>query len=232
MAHSHCTPRTFSHHITCQHQVEIEVWPKNAEVNFRDERYCNPTNTQVRFYATVFNASGCVVDWRVYALDGTPGLGIVDASGEYTAPETGFLTSGYTEVVVATSKDDPMRSAAAYVSVVGFGPEPQPVATISLLPRRASIYYREFYNNSFIDESNTMVMCEAIVHNSTTGIVWKIDNAAAPDATSSRFYCYKAPLSGSDKTVIISADLNGSLSASAQAIITVVNYKWPGVILS
>lgn len=227
-----CRPRTVCHHIICRHRVEIEVWPQSAELYFRDERYCNPANTQFRFAATVYNAPDDAVAWSVYALDGKPGLGTIDASGQYCAPDKGGLTSGYTEVVVAAAQADPLRRAEAYVTVVGLGPEPLPPPIIMLLPRKVTLYYRDGYNNGFIDESNTMQMFEALVQNSSAGITWLIDNLPAPGADNSRFYLYKVPSSGPDKAVTITAKIGGPPAASDSAKVVLVNYKWPDVILA
>lgn len=71
-------PITIVHHHICQHQVEIEIWPPVAEAYFRDARYVDPINTQVRFQATVLNAENAAVSFQVRSLSGGAGLGTID----------------------------------------------------------------------------------------------------------------------------------------------------------
>jgi len=59
-------------------------------------------------------------------LQGGPGAGTIDAAGLYLAPDKGSLPFGLTDIVVATSTDDPFRKAFARVAIVGWDPNQSP----------------------------------------------------------------------------------------------------------
>src|SRR3569833_74990 len=115
--------------VVCKHQVEIEVWPPRAQASFGDDWTADPATSQVRFEADVYNSSQGHT-WSVRALDGSAGKGSIDASGLYRAPPKGLLASGTTELVVATAREDPLRTAFAWVTLVGVGPKPAPIQEI------------------------------------------------------------------------------------------------------
>jgi hypothetical protein len=217
--------------MVCQHQVEIEVWPASAEVYFRDERYANPINTQVRFDAAVYNAPNCEVKWEVRALDGSPGQGQVDSTGLYTAPYKDGLNSGLTQIVVATAVADPKRQAFAYVTLVGRGPEPPPVATVLILPQRVNLYYRLGGDSAWIDDSNKVQVFRAVVQNSPSNLNWFVGASAVPEAEHGPlFYFSPAAASGSDTFIPIRAQLATDATVKSEAKVVLVNYTWPGIV--
>ena len=226
-----CRFRRFDHWMVCQHQVEIEVWPASAEVYFRDERYANPINTQVRFDAAVYNAPNCEVKWEVRALDGSPGQGQVDSTGLYTAPDKDGLNSGLTQIVVATAVADPKRQAFAYVTLVGRGPEPPPVATVLILPQRVNLYYRLGGDSAWIDDSNKVQVFRAVVQNSPSNLNWFVGASAVPEAEHGPlFYFSPAAASGSDTFIPIRAQLATDATVKSEAKVVLVNYTWPGIV--
>ena len=226
-----CRFRRFDHWMVCQHQVEIEVWPASAEVYFRDERYANPVNTQVRFDAAVYNAPNCEVKWEVRALDGSPGQGQVDSTGLYTAPDKDGLNSGLTQIVVATAVADPKRQAFAYVTLVGRGPEPPPVATVLILPQRVNLYYRLGGDSAWIDDSNKVQVFRAVVQNSPSNLNWFVGASAVPEAEHGPlFYFSPAAASGSDTFIPIRAQLATDATVKSEAKVVLVNYTWPGIV--
>src|SRR5580765_6977137 len=101
--------------VTCCPQIEVEVWPAQAEVHFRDDRGVNPINTQIRFEAVVYNGQSAAVHWEVLAPSGLAGAGTIDITGRYLAPPKDGLPSGLTDLVVATSVENPLRKAFAWV---------------------------------------------------------------------------------------------------------------------
>lgn len=221
------------HHIICEHQIEIEVWPACAEVYFQDEAHCNPANTQVRFDAIVYNAPSSAVLWKVCNLDGGPGKGTIDKSGLYTAPpkdgKDGLL-NGDTEIIVAAAADDPFRQARAFVTLIGRGPEPPPSPSIMVLPKRVNLYYRTGENNDYIDESNTRQVFRALVANSESSIDWQVNHTTVVSADPSYLFCYiPAANSGSDAVVTITAMLSSQNAVKDEARVVLVNYKWPGI---
>ena len=160
------------HHLVCRHQVEVEVWPARAQLNFQDERSVNPINTQIRFEAIVYN-SRSHVSWEVRDLAGNPGAGSIDASGLYRAPPKGSLASGSTDVIVATSSEDPLRKAFAWVTLIGEGPWSVPAPSITIWPKRVTLYYPTGADNAYIDDSNKTRIFNATLCNSpTTQIEW------------------------------------------------------------
>jgi hypothetical protein len=224
-AHRSC--RHSHHRITCEHQIELEVFPPAAEVYFADERYADAALSQARFDAVVFNAPTASVHWSVSAIGGGPGLGTIDQTGLYKAPPKGVLASGLTEVITAVSADNPDRKAFAFVSLIGKGPEPPPEKQILLSPKRCFLYYPLGHDNGHIDESNTRQVFRAIVGNTDDGIDWLVNGASV--ASGSRLYCYAVSGSGATKTVAITARLIHDHSVYDEALVVVGNYTWPGL---
>lgn len=237
MNHSHLQchrPRRFDHRLVCQHQVEIELWPAEAEVYFSDERDIDLVNTQVRFDAAVYNAPDCRVAWSVRAPDGSPGRGQIDATGLYVAPDKNGLVSGFTDVIVATAVADPMRQAFGCVTVVGRGPRPVPTPSILLLPQRIVLYHRTGHN-AYIDESNSEHIFMAIVRHSTDSVDWLIGGAVKLANDSTRLFGYNpavmpAPV-GPDGTVTIAARLTTNAAVIGSAKVFLADYDWPGIVL-
>lgn len=223
-------PRRFDHRLICQHQIEVEVWPASAEVHFRDERHCDPVNTQVRFDAAVYNATNAEVTWEVRALDGSPGKGSIDAAGLYLAPPASGLTSGFTEMIVVRPTADPARQAVAYVTVVGRGPEAPPPPTLMLLPWRATVYYRQGAQNEWIDESNKKQVFRAVVRNSASTVDWLVNGGVVLNADPTHLYCYEAPVSGSGEVKTLTARLQATPAVQGHAKVVVANYQWPGIV--
>jgi hypothetical protein len=216
------------HHVVSRHQVEVEVWPARAELNFQDERWANPANTQIRFEAIVYNSRAHVL-WEVRDLAGNPGLGSIDASGLYRAPLKGGSASGSTDVVVATSTEDPLRKAFAWVALIGKGPEPAPAPNITMWPKRAVLYYQMGSDNSFIDDSNKRRLFNATLRNSpATNIEWLVNNAVA-QAGANPWFLYQAPGSGLVQDVTIVARIQATPGINDDAKVTLLNYVWPGL---
>ena len=212
------------HRIACRHQVEIEVWPSRAEVNFRDDWTANPRNTQTRFDAILYNSNQGYL-WDVRALDGSPGQGTIDASGLYRAPPKGALSAGFTEIIVATAREDRMRKAYAWVTLVGIGPKPAAVASVEIWPKRVNLYYRQGANNGYIDECNKMRQFGAIARDTALPVEWLVDGL--PAATGP-WFLYQTPNNGATKTVTITAFLNSQPSIFDDAKVLQINYNWPG----
>ena len=66
--------------VHCHPRVGVAVQPPNAELYFRDERWIDPINTQIRFEALLYNSDRGVT-WQVLAPDGGPGHGTVTRPG-------------------------------------------------------------------------------------------------------------------------------------------------------
>jgi hypothetical protein len=213
------------HRVICRHQVEIEVWPPRAEVHFHDDWTANPIDTQTRFEAIVYNSNQGHL-WEVRDINGNPGLGTIDASGLYQAPPKGALANGHTEVVVATAREDRLRKAYAWVTLVGVGPEPVTAATVDIWPKRVNLYYRQGANNNYMDDSNKMRQFGAILRNSAGSIEWLVDNVL--QAGTSPWFLYQMPNTGSTKTTTIRARLQGQPSIFDEAKVLQLNYSWPG----
>jgi len=226
-------PRVIHHNIICQHQIEIEVWPSEAEIYFRDERNVNPINTQVRFDAVVYNAPSSNVLWAVQSIIGGPGAGSIDPTGLYNAPPKGSLPHGLTDIVIATAADDPLRKAFAKVTLVGFGPEPPPEPRIDIFPKQVYLYYPSGYHNSYIDASNTMQMFRTIIHKSTsTEVEWFRDTGSGYGLVGGPepWYLYRVFGSGTTGTVVkIKARLKNNPGVEDEARVIQINYWWPGI---
>jgi hypothetical protein len=212
------------HRVVCRHQVEIEVWPPRVEVHFNDDWTANPIDTQTRFEATVYNSDQGYL-WEVRALDGSPGQGTIDASGLYRAPTKGALPNGFTEIIVATAREDRLRRAYAWVTLVGFGPEPVTAPTVDIWPKRVNLYYRQGANNNYMDDSNKMRQFGAILRDSTDSIEWLVNGASSGTGP---WFLYQAPNTGGTNTVTIRARLQTQHSIFDEAKVLLLNYSWPG----
>lgn len=214
------------HHIVCRHRVEIEVWPARAELNFRDEWTANPINTQFRFDATLYNSEqGCL--WEVRDPSGNSGQGTIDETGLYRAPLKGTLASGTTEIIVATAREDRLRKAYAWVTLVGVGPEPVTPPSVDIWPKRLDLYYRQGADNAYIDDCNKMREFGATVRDSSAQVEWLVDGTL--QATGSPWFLYQTPATGSTRIVTIRARLQGQPSVYDDAKILQRNYDWPGI---
>jgi hypothetical protein len=217
------------HHVTRRHRAEIEVWPARAVAAFQDERAANPADTCVRFEATVLNACNRAVRWDVLAPGGGPGAGSIDESGLYSAPAFAGGLAGHTDVVVATLVEDPLRTAYAWVTLVGRGPWPVAAPRIELRPKTVVLYYPSGHDNAFIDASNTMQSFRAQIRDSTTNTVeWRVDGIVQPGETGELFL-YRVFGAGAVKKVRIEARIAGVAGAADRAEVTQINYDWPGL---
>lgn len=220
------------HHVVCRHQVEVEIWPPRAEVNFRDEHGANPINTMIRFEATLFNATHGGVTWEVRNPAGNAGAGSIDASGLYRAPAKGTLQSGLTDVVIVTANEDPLRKAYAWVTLVGKGPAPEPQPIIEIWPKSIYLYYPGNQTvddrNEFIDASNTMQMFRATIRNSAeTQVEWRVDNVIQANGSPSSLFHYKVTGSGSTKVVVVSCRIQAQPAVHDDSKVILINYRWP-----
>jgi hypothetical protein len=217
------------HHVTRRHRAELEVWPARAVVAFRDERSANPVDTRVRFEATVFNACNTAVRWDVLDPKGGPGAGSIDETGLYSAPAFASSLDGHTDVVVATLVEDPLRTAYAWVTLVGQGPWPVQAPRIEVRPKTAVLYYPNGHDNAFIDASNTMQFFRAKIRDSsTTAVEWRVDGVVQPGETGELFL-YRVLGAGATKKVRIEVRIAGVAGAADRAEVMQINYDWPGL---
>lgn len=216
------------HHVICRHEVEVEIYPAQAELNFKDERSTNLINKQIRFDAIVYNSCNGV-DWEVRDLAGSPGAGSIDASGLYQAPPKGSLTSGLTDVVVATSRENPLRKAFAWVTLIGQGPEAIVGPTIEIWPKRINLYYPQGADNDYIDDSNKMQLFRSILrHSSSSDIDWLVNGSVQQSGTEPTFL-YQLLGAGVTQEVTIRARINAQPSIYDDAKVIQLNYLWPGL---
>jgi hypothetical protein len=230
--------RVVIHEIECRHQIEVEVWPARAEVYFRDERFVNPANTQVRFDSVVYNAPTGRVTWEVRNLAGGPGAGSIDSSGLYVAPLKGTHPHGLTDLVAATSVDDPFRKAYGLISLIGFGPAPVPLPTIEIFPKQAYIYFSTGHHNAYIDTSNKEQRFRAFIRHLppvvAPDVKWFVgsDINPKPTGTPSIFFL----LQSTDPDIVgrsttVTAQLASNAEVTDTAIVYLLNYDWPGIVI-
>ncbi len=216
--------------VRCEHQVEIELWPPNAEAYFANERYADPATAQVRFDATVYNAPTSRIRWDVRDASGNLGKGTIDNTGVYHAPpKTAGMDSGMTEIVCATAVDDPLRKAFAYVTIVGRGPAPAPIPTILILPKTTEVFYPGTeYHNEYMDPSKTVQRFEAIITKTTDRqVIWKFNTVEQVGHTLP-WINYRAIGPGGTAFVKVTATLKNHPSVHDEAELVVTNYVWPG----
>ncbi len=217
-----------AHRIVCRHRVEVEVAPARATLYFRDERWIDPVNTQLRFDAVVLNADSGV-RWEVISPGGGPGAGSIDATGLYRAPDKGGLASGATDVVVATARADPLRKAFAWVTLVGEGPLAAPEPRVEIWPKRGAIYYRNGADNEYIDPSNKKLLFQAFLFDAPGSQVrWRVNGAQ--QGGTDPWFLYEAPASGGESTTTVSVELAGTPATRDEGRVLLLNYSWPGLI--
>jgi hypothetical protein len=217
------------HRIECRQQVEIEVWPARAELSFGDDWTANPISTQTRFEAIVYNSDQGYL-WEVRALDGNPGLGTIDASGVYRAPPKGSLPNGFTEIIVATCREDRLRKAYAWVTLVGIGPQPLPEPTVEIWPKRVTLYYAQGHNNNYIDDSNKMRQFQATPRNTSAPTVqWYFDTPGGGTHAggTGEWFLYRSPDVGGTTTVPVRVQLQANASIFDEATVLLRNYDVP-----
>jgi hypothetical protein len=209
----------------CSPSVEIEIFPPHAEVHFRDERYCDPACTQMRFFTILHQSFRSSVNWRVIDEYGYPGKGSVDANGLYRAPDKGSLANGTTEFIVVSVKGYPFIQARATITLVGEGPEPKPVPKVTIFPKTVNLYKSDEY----MDNSNSQQTFRADVFNTdSTSIIWKKNNTIISGAGNGMHYTYF--FNDHDYIgvpILISAHLQQDTSVFASAVITPLHYSWP-----
>jgi hypothetical protein len=225
------------HHMVCRHQVEVAVQPPRAELYFRDERWIDPINTQLRFEAVVYNADRGVI-WQVLAPGGGPGAGTIDATGVYRAPNMGALVSGTTDVVVATARADPLRKAFAWVTLVGLGPLPAPAPRIEIWPKRVTLFYPDSPDYNYIDDSNKRQVFRAFpAHTLNPRVQWLVNGTPQfPPVGTDPWFTYSAPADGSSypangasyEEVTVVAQLAAYPGVQDDAKVVLRNYAWPG----
>lgn len=233
---SHGGPRCGSRmrlvrHLVCQHRIEVELWPATAEVYFRDEHAVDPVNTYVRFEAAVLNGSTSRVEWAVERAGGGPAAGSIDATGLYVAPLKGGFPYSVTDIVIATSAEDPLRKAVAFVTVIGHGPTPPLPAQIEIAPKTIALYYPSGADNAYIDPSNTMQMFRAFPrHSSSPEVEWLVDGVVQGAAGTDPWFLYRLTGAGSFKTTTVTARLKHKTDVKDDAKVMQLNYSWPGLV--
>ena len=229
-------PVRIVHHAVWRHRVEIAVAPPRAELYFRDERWIDPINTQLRFKATVFNSDRGAT-WEVVSPSGNVGAGTIDTTGLYQAPDKGALTSNTTDIVVATSRADPLRKAYAWVTLLGLGPLPAPSPMIEIWPKQVSLFYGSGDDNAYIDDSNKLRVFRAFPSNAATpAVTWSVTasmGTVVPYAADSSWCTYLAPNTGpspnagSVPVATVTAALTSDPTVRDDARIVLRNYAWP-----
>jgi len=213
------------HDMVCRHRIEVQVTPPRAQLYFKDERFTNPIDTQIRFEAILYN-SDRGVRWEVLSPTGGPGLGTIDDTGLYRAPDKGGLESGSTEIIAATSRADPLRKAFAWVTLVGLGPLPAPAPKVVIWPKLVTLYYNNGAANEYIDVTNKQQIFRAFPEDIADQQIRWLVNGAATGGTEP-WFTYFAPNTGGGEEVTVTAALKAQPSVSDDAKVLIVNYLWP-----
>jgi hypothetical protein len=216
--------------VVCRHRVEVAVQPPLAELYFRDERWIDPINTQLRFEAVVYNSDRGVT-WQVLAPNGGPGLGTIDDTGLYRGPDKGVLESGTTDVVVATARADQLRKAFAWVTLVGLGPLPAPAPRIEIWPKRITLYYWNGADNAYMDDRNKRFVFRAFPrHIANQTVTWATTlGGIVGGVPDTHFGTYTAPNGGGVAEATVTAALQTDPTVTDDAKVVLLNYMWPGL---
>ncbi len=167
--------------------------------------------------------------WRVHALDGGPGAGVIDETGLYIAPAKGSLPYGFTEIVSATSVDDPFRRAYAQVVVVGLGPKPPPPPRVEVFPKWVKLYHVDGHHNLYIDKATRNSFSEHLLfHADPSQLVWKKDGTQVGTGPE---YLYQ--VTNADKfehEIDITVELSTTAGVKDHARVSLLDYLWPGIV--
>ena len=125
--------------------------------------------------------------------------------------------------------EDPLRTAYAWVTLVGDGPWPAAEPTLELRPKTAYLYYPSGHDNAYMDASNTMQFFRAQIRDSAdTAVEWLVDGVVQAGQTSELFL-YRVNGSGAQKKVRIEARIASDASVADTAEVMQINYDWPGL---
>ena len=227
---SSCRVTRVVRHLICQHRIEVEIWPGKAEVFFRDEQDVDPVNTHVRFDAAVYNGSTSRVQWAVEDLVGGPGAGSIDSTGLYVAPPKGLFPYSVTDTVIATSVEDPLRKAVAFVTIIGNGPAPL-LPRIEISPKQVYLYYPQGHDNAYIDPSHTMQLFRAFPQASASlSVEWLVGGVLQGGAGLDPWFLYQMTGTGATKMTTVTVRLQSNPAVQDEAKVIQINYSWPGLV--
>jgi hypothetical protein len=180
--------------------VSVTVTPASASV---------PVNTTKQFAATVQNSANQAVTWGVNGVSGgNSTVGMIDATGLYTAPSG--VPSPAAVTVQATSQATPTAVGTAIVTVA---PPPPPVS-VTISPTSATVRV-----------GRTVAFKAAVQNGSNTSVTWQVNGmtgGAASVGLISSLGTYKAPPSvPSPNTVKVTAVSVADPTKSASAMVTI-----------
>ncbi|NLI83735.1 MAG: hypothetical protein GX443_18935 [Deltaproteobacteria bacterium] len=161
-------------------------------------------------------------------------MGTIDESGLYVAPIKGTAPYAATDIVIATSVDDPMRKAFARVALVGLGPEPSPDPRVEIYPKRSCVYYRgnnsSAIHNEYIDMSNTRQLFRAaLYHSESKELQWLRDGSVVKSGSEPGYLYEPASDKGLPGTVKIAVRLAVDHDVKDETTVLLINYLWPGI---
>lgn len=142
------------------------------------------------FIATVTNGQSGVT-WSI-----SPNLGTIDQSGNYTAPSS---TAGQKVSVIATSVDDPTKSATATVTLSA--------ASVSITPTAVTLV------------AGQSQQFTATVTNSQNGVVWSINPQVGSIDMVTGLYTAPSIISSGQKVSVIATSMDDA-TKSATATVT------------
>ena len=178
-----------------------------------------------------YNGQSAAVHWEVLAPSGLAGAGTIDITGRYLAPPKDGLPSGLTDLVVATSVENPLRKAFAWVTLVGVGPAAELPPQIAIRPKSVYLYYPQNGSagdrNEFIDASNTMQVFRASVQHTNAPVEWLVNGVVTANPAPSDLFLYRVNGSGVTSVVVIGARVSGQPAVKDEAKVVQINYRWP-----
>jgi hypothetical protein len=135
---------------------------------------------------------------------------------------------------VANSREDPLRKAFAWVTLVGLGPRPAKAAEVAIFPRRINLYYRQGANNDMIDDCNKRCQFQAIAFNTGAQVEWLMNVPPQPPDVFvlqgvGPWFLYQTPANGAAAVITVRARLQGNPAVFDEAKVSQLNYDWPGV---
>jgi serine protease len=158
------------------------------------------------FSATVTNTANTAVTWTVNGVaGGNATVGMISASGAYTAPMT--VPTPSTVTVTATSVADNTKSASAQVTIV------MPVS-VSVAPTSASV-----------QTGMTQTFTATVTGSSNTSVTWSVNDVAGGNATVGMISAsgvYSAPMTVPSGSVTVKATSAADATKSGTAQVTVV----------
>src|SRR5579872_2951425 len=185
--------------------VSVSVTPASMTV---------PTSSVQTFTATVNNSGVQAVQWQVNGIPGgSPIIGTIDSSGNYTAPQ--YVPNPPGVVITAVANADNTKSGNASVNITG-----------SLLP--ATVYMSPA-GTAYVQTNQVLTLSGAVTGPADTGLIWEVNGipngnskvgTIVPGANGTATYTAPSAVSGGSVTIQAVSHAENTRLTSCKVIVS------------